>query len=102
MAAESINHICSQCAFSRMVWDNFRGTFVRLPCEEGWVDWILWAGARFQGNDKVARLGRLTICATIYHLWKERNARTHGNLFRDPTGVIEDIKGMLEHCELVA
>ena len=85
-----------------MVWEYFRRTLVTLPYEDGWVQWIRGEANRFRGNNREARLGRLTICATVYHLWKERNARTHGHLFRDPGKVIDDITGMLEHCELVS
>ncbi|KAG7581859.1 Reverse transcriptase zinc-binding domain [Arabidopsis suecica] len=94
---ESRQHLFFDCAFAAEVWNYFTSrAHVNPPSlfEDG-LRWL-----RNPCRDKnMATILRLAFHASIYILWKERNARIHTSIFRPVAALILEIKGILR-CHL--
>ncbi|XP_020261420.1 uncharacterized protein LOC109837536 [Asparagus officinalis] len=74
--AESRNHLFFDCNFSNCVWN-------------GIMEWLKF---KLRGKGSKQRIKRLALTATIYNIWRERNARIFKEEFRSVEQLIKAIK----------
>ncbi|XP_020252239.1 uncharacterized protein LOC109829580 [Asparagus officinalis] len=90
--AESRNHLFFDCNFSNCVWN---GIMEWLKFKWRSADWYLlmnWYTSRLRGKGSKQRIKRLALTATIYNIWRERNARIFKEEFRSVEQLIKAIK----------
>ena len=89
-SSEDIDHLLFQCLFSLRVWSS-----VLAMCGLDWScrDWrqtVEWL-CQFSGASFFHLLVRLSFAASVYHIWRERNARTHDMPLRPVSVLLYDI-----------
>ncbi|CAA0382872.1 unnamed protein product [Arabidopsis thaliana] len=86
---ESIQHIFFDCSFSNEVWVFFTSRARVIPpfLFEDVVRWLKVPS----GNKNVSLILKLAFQASIYAIWKERNARLHISSSRPPASIISEI-----------
>jgi hypothetical protein len=93
---ETHDHLFFECKYAREVWAKVcnRAGWDCAPYIWGEVtDWM----ASFANSKSVANVSsKLCFAASVYHLWKERNARYHGCRGKSPrvlyNNIIEDVR----------
>ncbi|KAL4348604.1 hypothetical protein GQ457_17G026360 [Hibiscus cannabinus] len=74
-AEESRNHLFFECGFAREVW---RGVLAMCLLNQGVLDWdaeIEWAIDFMKGKSLLTFILKLSLSASIYLIWEERNRR---------------------------
>ncbi|KAL4291690.1 hypothetical protein GQ457_14G009900 [Hibiscus cannabinus] len=86
-AEESRNHLFFECVFAREVW---RGVLTMCLLNRDVLDWdaeIEWAIGFMKGNSLLTFILKLSLSASIYLIWEERNRRC----FTGVAHTVEDI-----------
>ena len=94
---KSIQHIFFDCSFSNEVWVFFTSRARVIPpfLFEDVVRWLKVPSR----NKNVSLILKLAFQASIYAIWKERNARLHTSSSRPPASIISEIKNIIR-CRL--
>ncbi|XP_022899544.1 uncharacterized protein LOC111412911 [Olea europaea var. sylvestris] len=76
-----LDHLFFACPFSERVWNA-----LHVKCNLPWVQWswldsLSWM-EQFRGRSLSSIVIRLMFAASIYAIWRERNARIHGRLLK--------------------
>ncbi|XP_060210980.1 uncharacterized protein LOC132637997 [Lycium barbarum] len=84
VAKETANHLFFACAFSEGIWAKILAWqgIRRFVLE--WKDELQYATTRASGNSINACIYRMSIAASIYQLWAERNMRIFQSKSRTP------------------
>lgn len=72
-ANESTDHLFFNCRFSSQVWLNICHWIGIQPSCLNWDKQILWITHKLKGKTCVAKMRRVVLTATIYHIWRARN-----------------------------
>ncbi|GAV66037.1 zf-RVT domain-containing protein, partial [Cephalotus follicularis] len=90
--SESIDHLFFECPYTRDIWrDALRRCNIFkniLP----WVEEVQWLEAYARGTNFPTVLMSLSVGATVYHIWLERNRRCFRNLFLLRDEIIKRIR----------
>ncbi|XP_022857172.1 uncharacterized protein LOC111378235 [Olea europaea var. sylvestris] len=87
---EDLDHLFFACPFCERVW-NALHVKCNLPwVQRSWLDSLSWM-EQFRGRSLSSIVIRLMFAASIYAIWRERNARTHGEAPKNEYIVIQDI-----------
>ena len=73
---ESHDHLFFQCPFSSFVW---QGILRRLGIDHPVTTWevlVDWAARVWKGKNPAHIIPKMAFGSAIYHLWRERNARS--------------------------
>jgi hypothetical protein len=85
---ESCEHIFFNCSFNRRIWCQvMEGCLVWDPP----IDWdllLLWCNNHLKGRSLFAIVCKLCLGASVYHLWRQRNALLHGNLLHTEESLV--------------
>lgn len=74
---ETRDHLFFACLYSYMVWVRVTGRLLGSRITPDWQDTLdRMHSGRVSRLDKV--LERMAFQMTVYHIWRERNARRHG------------------------
>ena len=94
---ESHDHLFFQCPVSMQIWRSvsYKGAF-HVPTLV-WTNLLSWLSINWKGNSFGMQMRKLCLSVTIYHIWKERNSRLHGNR---PTRTEEVITYICEQIRL--
>ena len=67
-----------------------------------WNDFITWAAVHLKGKALAKIISRVLLAASIYTIWKDRNARIFQNNYRDIISIQNDICGAVQArlCQL--
>ena len=93
---DSIKHLFFECRFSNKVW-----SFISLKANMGpvphrWNDLVPFLQCTAKGKGLRMIIKRLSLAATVYHIWRERNSRMFNGIPRSEdkviTLIIEDIR----------
>ncbi|XP_070006069.1 uncharacterized protein LOC142162817 [Nicotiana tabacum] len=74
-ANETIQHFFFECTYTKTLWSallTWQG--IRRPVA-GWDEELRWAEKKTKRNTAAAKLYKMAVAATVYHVWKERNTR---------------------------
>ncbi|CAA7030572.1 unnamed protein product [Microthlaspi erraticum] len=86
---ESANHLLTECVFSSEIWSRlFHHQIFTLPTLIDEI--VLWCYS-ISGNSKLNTISMLLVHATVYFLWKERNARLHSSVAKTTDAIIKEI-----------
>ncbi|GAV78421.1 zf-RVT domain-containing protein, partial [Cephalotus follicularis] len=73
---ESINHLFFACSFTKAVWVKvLKLNNCPTPTSWIWESTARWAVGRTKGKQFHRWLRRISLAASIYHCWRERNNR---------------------------
>ena len=77
-AQETANHLLFECPYSKELWLRIMNLcgFAQAPFT--WNIVFPWCVTNFKGKSFISLICQLSFCACIYHIWKERNSRLHG------------------------
>ncbi|XP_020266677.1 uncharacterized protein LOC109842187 [Asparagus officinalis] len=89
---ECRNHLFFDCSFSRDVWNGIMDWihFKWRSCD--WCILLNWYNTRLKGNGLKHKVKRMVLAATVYSVWRERNARIFGQISKSVEQLIRDIK----------
>ena len=95
---ETHDHIFFACSASDSVWHSIQnyGGFSTpiLP----WKDLIEWVATNWRGNTLSVQIKKISLAASVYHLWMERNNRLHSNSYKRTSEISCSITWMVrEH-----
>jgi len=102
-ATETMQHLYFECSHSSYIWKVWK---LKLGVSDGSIRDLMREAnkikEKFRKKKKITILARMALCATIWHIWKQRNERVfqHKNkhkimVFRS---IYEDIKELLKTC----
>ncbi|XP_020243054.1 uncharacterized protein LOC109821279 [Asparagus officinalis] len=89
---ENRDHLFFDCKFSNCVWN---GIMEWLKFKWRSADWHMltnWYISRMRGKGNKQKIKRLALTATIYNIWRERNARIFKKESRSVEQLIKIIK----------
>lgn len=92
--AESRENLFFQCSFSSSVWQHFINRVNLHPPQS--FEAILECLARPSTDQHITLICRLFYQASMYSIWKERNARLHSSIARPPDVIISDIEDTIK------
>lgn len=72
---ESHQHLFFECMFPTSVWRKLLAWQGINKQVQGWEEEIKWTIAHANGRHTQDEIYRITLAATVYHLWLERNYR---------------------------
>ncbi|XP_021994822.1 uncharacterized protein LOC110891434 [Helianthus annuus] len=81
---DSLEHLFFECKFSTQIWLSVRDKVNMATVEPKWTDVINWLLARGASKSVFNYSSRLTVAASAYFIWQERNARLFKNQTRPP------------------
>jgi len=98
---ESRQHLFFECSFAAEVWNFFTSrAHVSLPTL--FEDGVIWLKNRCQ-NKNVAMILRIAFQASLYTIWRERNARLHAAIARPAASLVMEIKNFIRtHLDLLS
>ncbi|GLT79503.1 hypothetical protein SLA2020_509890 [Shorea laevis] len=64
---------------------------VGIPIIRSWQTLLSWLCKRLKRKALLTTIIKLAWCATIYHIWKERNNRLHNRFFSSELSILEMI-----------
>lgn len=90
---ETRQHLFFECPFSTSIWDFFmnRANLHPPPAFDATLRWL----DKPSPNRHVVLIIRLIYQASMYSIWKERNARIHSAIPRSPGAIIAEVKDIL-------
>lgn len=74
-ANKTIQHLFFECTYAKALWSTlltWQG--IRRPIA-GWDEELRWAERKTKRNTAAAELYKMTVAATIYHVWQEMNTK---------------------------
>lgn len=87
---ETRDHLLLHCAYAEKTWHNLMIRLGQHPCVfANWSSKISWLMSKSPNLSTI--LKKLTVQATVYALWKERNIRVHDNVSTPPVTVFRQI-----------
>ncbi|KAF8394791.1 hypothetical protein HHK36_018727 [Tetracentron sinense] len=103
---ETHNHLFFACRFTKNVWRSIlRTSRIRHRPADVWHEEITWVINHFKGQGFVSKIKRLSLCATIYHIWTERNRRIFENHYYPAETIISkiifDTRSRMSHTNVV-
>ncbi|XP_024012099.1 uncharacterized protein LOC112086740 [Eutrema salsugineum] len=92
-APESRAHLFFGCPFSNQVWSSFfyHPSLHPPRCLDDIVGWVTNASPLL----KLKVVCKMLLQASIYFVWKERNARLHTAVTKTPAQIIRDVHSIL-------
>ncbi|XP_022883556.1 uncharacterized protein LOC111400374 [Olea europaea var. sylvestris] len=89
-SVEDLDHLFFACPFFERVWNALHAKCNLPSVQRSWLDTISWM-EQFRRRSMSSIVIRLMFAASIYAIWHERNARTHGEAPKNESTVIQDI-----------
>lgn len=89
---ESRDHLFFSCSFSRRIW---RRVMVDCLIKDPPIDWdslVIWCNTHLRGRNLFAIICKLCFGASVYHLWRHRNALLHGNILSSEDSIVLQVK----------
>ena len=74
-ALESHDHLFFTCDYSSFIWQEIMSRFTMDGSPLDWSSIILWAASKWKSKKPKDIMPRMCFGATIYAIWRERNAR---------------------------
>ncbi|KAL1206221.1 hypothetical protein V5N11_018269 [Cardamine amara subsp. amara] len=88
IGTECMDHLFFQCEYAKEVWEFFFATTSFAPPLD-FTNALLWSKAP-SPNDKLSVICKLIFHASVYEIWKQRNARLFGS--SPPKSATQSIK----------
>ena len=92
---ESMDHLFFQCAFSKKIWCRVVTCCGLSYNGMGWNDYMCLLSSRWKKRRLKYYLGKIALAATVYFLWKERNARIFKGECEESGAVLARIKNIV-------
>ncbi|XP_060200088.1 uncharacterized protein LOC132628307 [Lycium barbarum] len=74
-AVENLDHLFFKCSHSQFIWKTLL-SWIRINRPIGsWEDKVAWMAQRIIGRNPLYTALGITLAATLYHIWIERNTR---------------------------
>jgi hypothetical protein len=89
---ESRDHLFFECSFSRRVWRAVMEACLISDPKLIWDDVSAWSSSAWKGKSFAATVCKLSLAATVYHLWRRRNDLLHGNPPRSEEALASQVK----------
>ena len=92
---ENHDHLFFECSITKQIWTTMLS---KCGCQFQslkWMDYIQWMATHWQGNSLPTRIRKLTLAATVYTIWMERNDRFHTNSFRNVGSIVGTISNLI-------
>ena len=74
-AMESHDHLFFTCEFSSFIWQGIMSRFNMDGFPLDWSTFTVWAASKWKSKKPKDIMPRMCLGATIYAIWRERNAR---------------------------
>ncbi|XP_022024390.1 uncharacterized protein LOC110924702 [Helianthus annuus] len=88
---DSHTHLFFECKYSSQVWMLVRQKAGMGSVHANWDDIVNWLLDRSKSNLASVYVAKLSVAATAYFIWQERNARLFRNQVRPPESLSETI-----------
>ena len=72
---ESHDHLFFTCTYSSSIWQGIMSRFRMEGSPLDWTSFTVWAASKWKSKKPKDIMPRMCLGATIYAIWKERNAR---------------------------
>ncbi|KAJ6764100.1 hypothetical protein OIU74_023055 [Salix koriyanagi] len=96
LEAENHEHLFFNCTFSSEVWRGINGLHNLSWPNHHWPRILSWAAKHHRKKSSIgSTVARLTLAATVYFIWKERNQRVFNKIYHPPRSVMEEIHEQL-------
>ena len=80
---ETHDHLFFECPVTRRIWATILARSGLNPHQMAWGDQIVWMANHWKGNSFRITIYKLSLAASVYLIWAERNYRFHSNGCRD-------------------
>ena len=92
---ESHAHLFFSCSYSRRIWDALKQK-CNLPFgDQDWKDCIALMVTHCKGKSLSTLVRKLSLSASVYLIWAERNSRLHDNNLKDANSVLWEISDLI-------
>ncbi|WMV36736.1 hypothetical protein MTR67_030121, partial [Solanum verrucosum] len=71
--SENIEHLFFNCSYSGQVWQNVLRWQAIQRQALGWHEEQRWAQEQYKGKMPEAEIFRISLTASVYYIWQERN-----------------------------
>lgn len=89
-SVEDIDHLFFQCSFSTQIWTSVLAMCGLDWSSRDWLQTVEWMD-QYTSDSLCHLLVRLSLAASVYYIWRERNARLHDEPPRPLNILISDI-----------
>jgi len=96
---ENHNHLFFECPVTSRIWANILARSGLTPLQMSWGGQIEWMASHWKGNSLSIIIYKLSLAASVYSIWTERNHRLHANGCRDVGTITSSILDLLR-CKL--
>ena len=88
---ESHDHLFFNCSFSSYVWQGILQRLVISNPTSTWINLVEWAAASWKKKTPIHIISRMFFGSAVYHVWRERNARSFRQEAKSKERVLQDI-----------
>ncbi|XP_075076376.1 uncharacterized protein LOC142163027 [Nicotiana tabacum] len=88
---ESISHLFFQCDMSSYIWKKVLAWQGISRMVMDWQEELKWAEVYARGRRVEAEIYRMTLAASVYYIWKEKNQRVFQSMQSDPKHIMKQI-----------
>ncbi|GFS40250.1 hypothetical protein Acr_00g0067380 [Actinidia rufa] len=95
---ETIDHLFFCCRIANEVWariNSWLGITKRMQTLKAAVKWMI---KEARGTGVPAKIKRLTLASTIYHIWEAKNQRNFEGKIRQPKAIVRRIQIQVYRC----
>ena len=89
---ETRDHIFFECRYSKEVWEMILSNCGLNKMTRSWNEELQWVVRKIKGKQLINAILSVAWRAFIYHVWRERNGRMHGQPMRSSEQIFEHIK----------
>ena len=93
--SENYDHLFFECPVTSRIWATILARSGLTPLQMSWGDQIEWMANHWKGNSLSIIIYNLSLAASVYSIWTERNYRLHTNGCRDVGTITNSILDLL-------
>ena len=96
--AETIDHVFFCCRIANEIWAKIKswlGISRRMQTLKAAVKWMI---KEARGTGVPAKIKRISLASTVYHIWEARNQRNFEGKIRQPDAIIRRIQIQVYRC----
>ncbi|GAV92298.1 zf-RVT domain-containing protein, partial [Cephalotus follicularis] len=90
---ENVDHLYFACPYTQTIWIEILSKCNIYRPSLPWKEEVQWMVDHDRGNKPPQMFRKLSIGATVYQIWMERNRRSFRNCFLPPEAIIHKIQG---------
>ncbi|XP_031281863.1 uncharacterized protein LOC116140357 [Pistacia vera] len=92
---ETIDHLFFACPYTQRIWNRILELSSLGYVTRSWNDYVEHITSRWRKNKLKYSIGKLSLGAAIYSIWRERNSRIFGGECKDAHTLYNSIKNVV-------